>query len=128
MTLPPWEWLSADAGVVAVVTAALVRLLTGKARAKEAAAQQTARELAAKLDATQLERERLAAKASSPETLAGIAAQACAYAEQAGGTNAEKLRHALEAARRLDDDDNAQRDFTDAQLRIAIEAHLGRKP
>jgi hypothetical protein len=57
-----------------------------------------------------------------PEVLAAYAKQAIAYAEQMGGTNPEKLRHALEAARRLDEGDNGQRDWSDAQLRIAIEA------
>ena len=127
MSLPPSEWIAADVGFVAALTAALVRWLTGKHRTAAQVARESAAQLAAKLEVAQGEAARLAAKACSPETLAGIAAQACAYAEQTGGTNTEKLRHALEAARRLDADDNAQRDFTDAQLRIAIEAHLSKQ-
>ena len=58
----------------------------------------------------------------SPEVLASYAKQAVAYAEQMGGTSEEKLRHALGAARRLDEGDNGKRDWSDAQIRIAIEA------
>ena len=65
-----------------------------------------------------------AVKAASPEVLQSIAAQAVAYAEQLGGTGPAKLAAALEAAQRLDAGDNGRRDFSDAQLRIAIEASL----
>lgn len=79
----------------------------------------------AKLEAERkrLEDELHAAKVKlGPDVLASYATQAVAYAKQVGGTNPEKLRHALEAARRLDEGDNGQRDWSDAQLRIAIEA------
>lgn len=56
--------------------------------------------------------------------LAVIATQAVAYGEQMGETPDEKLRHALGAAKRLDEGDNGRRDWTDAQLRIAVEAEL----
>ena len=63
-------------------------------------------------------------RAMGPETLAGYAKQAVAYGEQFGKTPAEKLEHAMHAARRLDAGDNGKRDWSDAQIRIAIEAHL----
>lgn len=59
-------------------------------------------------------------------SLAEIAVRSVAYGEQMGSTPAEKLRHAVGAAQRLDAGDNGKRDFTDAQLRIAIEAELNR--
>jgi hypothetical protein len=46
------------------------------------------------------------------------------YAEQLGGTGKQKLTHAIEAAGRLDQADNGKRDFSDAELRIEIEAQL----
>ena len=45
----------------------------------------------------------------------------------AGGTGEEKLRHALGAAKRLDEGDNGTRDWSDAQIRIAIEAALAHR-
>ncbi len=63
----------------------------------------------------------------SPEVLASYAKQAVAYAEQMGGTNEEKLRHALGAAYKLDEGDNGKRDWSDAQIRIAIEAALAHR-
>lgn len=62
-------------------------------------------------------------------SLTEVAVRAVAYAEQMGGTNEEKLRHAIGAAQRLDAGDNGKRDWSDAQIRIAIEAELmrGRK-
>lgn len=62
-------------------------------------------------------------------TLREIALRSIAYGEQVGKTNEEKLRHALFAGPRLDAGDNGKRDFTDAQLRIEIEALIKeRKP
>jgi regulator of replication initiation timing len=62
----------------------------------------------------------------TPEVLEEYALQAVAYAEQVGGTNVEKLRHAIEAAQKLDAGDNGRRDWSDAQIRIAIEAALSK--
>lgn len=56
-----------------------------------------------------------------------IAAMAVDYAEQMGGTAAEKQRHAINAAQRIDSSDNGKRDYNDAELRIAIEAVLARR-
>ena len=58
------------------------------------------------------------------ESLDEHAARAVAYAEQLGGTNEEKLRHALGAIERFDRDANGKQDWTPAQYRIAIEAAL----
>lgn len=60
-------------------------------------------------------------------SLTEVAVRAIGHAEQMGGSNAEKLAHAIHAAQRLDAGDNGKRDFSDAQLRIAIEAELSRK-
>ena len=62
----------------------------------------------------------------TPEVLEEYALQAVAYAEQVGGSGAEKLRHAIEAAQKLDAGDNGRRDWSDAQIRIAIEAALSK--
>lgn len=59
-------------------------------------------------------------------TLAEVAVRAVAYGEQMGKTPEEKLKHAIGAAQRLDAGDNGKRDWTDAQLRIAIEAEIQR--
>ncbi len=59
-------------------------------------------------------------------SLSEIAIRAAAYAEQMGGGPHGKLRQAIEAAQRLDAGDNGKRDFTDAQLRVAIEAEIHR--
>ena len=59
-------------------------------------------------------------------TLAECAVRAVAYGEQMGKTPAEKLKHAIGAAQRLDAGDNGKRDWSDAQLRIAIEAEISR--
>lgn len=59
-------------------------------------------------------------------TLAEVAVRAVAYGEQMGKTPDEKLKHAVGAAQRLDAGDNGKRDWTDAQLRIAIEAEIQR--
>jgi hypothetical protein len=60
-------------------------------------------------------------------SLTEVAVRAVGHGAQMGGTNAEKLAHAIHAAQRLDAGDNGKRDFTDAQLRIAIEAEINRK-
>ena len=59
-------------------------------------------------------------------TLAEVAVRAVAYGEQMGKTPEEKLKHAIGAAQRLDAGDNGKRDWSDAQLRIAIEAEIQR--
>lgn len=59
-------------------------------------------------------------------SLTEVAVRAVAYAEQMGKTPEEKLRHAIGAAQRLDAGDNGKRDWSDAQIRIAIEAELNR--
>lgn len=56
-----------------------------------------------------------------------IASMAVDYAEQMGGAAEAKLRHAVNAAQRIDASDNGRRDYNDAELRIAIEAVLGRR-
>jgi hypothetical protein len=53
------------------------------------------------------------------------AALACAYADSIGGSDAEKLKHAL-GAFRLADEKDGKRDYTDAQARAFIEAHLAK--
>lgn len=60
-------------------------------------------------------------------SLTEVGIRAVGHAEQMGGTNPEKLAHAIHAAQRLDAGDNGKRDFTDAQLRIAIESEISRK-
>ncbi len=59
-------------------------------------------------------------------SLTEIAVRAVGYAEQMGPGAYGKLNQALESAKKLDAGDNGRRDFTDAQLRIAIEAELAR--
>lgn len=63
----------------------------------------------------------------APDVLAIYAKQAVDYAEQMGGTSSEKLRHAIGAGQRLDAGDNGKRDWSDAQIRIAIEAELANR-
>jgi hypothetical protein len=53
------------------------------------------------------------------------AQQAVAYAKQIGGSHEDKLRHAVESFRQLDMADNGKRDFSDGEIRLAIEAVLG---
>lgn len=55
-----------------------------------------------------------------------VAMMAVDYAEQMGGSSEEKLRHAVGAAQRLDMKDG-KRDYSDAELRIAIEATVARR-
>ena len=59
-------------------------------------------------------------------SLTEIAIRSVAYGQQMGGNNMDRLRIALEAAKRLDASDNGVRNFSDAQLRIALEAELNR--
>lgn len=68
----------------------------------------------------------VALRKKKPLSLTEIALRSIAHAEQMGGSNAEKLRHAIHAGQRLDAGDNGKRDWTDAQLRIAIEAEIAR--
>ena len=56
-----------------------------------------------------------------------IASMSVDYAEQMGGTGGQKLTHAIQAAQRIDSADNGKRDYSDAELRIAIESILGRR-
>ncbi len=55
-----------------------------------------------------------------------LAMMAVDYAEQMGGEPSQKLAHALGAAQRLDMKDG-KRDFSDAELRIVIEATVARR-
>lgn len=63
----------------------------------------------------------------NPEILAHYAQQAVDYSEKLGGTGKEKLARAVEAAQKLDAGDNGKRDWSDAQIRIAIEAVLANR-
>jgi hypothetical protein len=56
-----------------------------------------------------------------------LAAMAVDYAEQMGGDKSQRLAHAIGAAQRIDAADNGKRDYSDAELRIAIEAALARR-
>jgi hypothetical protein len=56
-----------------------------------------------------------------------LASMAVDYAEQMGGDKAQKLAHAIGAAQRIDAADNGKRDYSDAELRIAVEAVLQRR-
>lgn len=60
-------------------------------------------------------------------SLTELAVRAVAYGEQMGKTPEEKLRHAIGAAQRLDAGDNGKRDWSDSQIRIAIEAALAHR-
>ena len=53
------------------------------------------------------------------------AARAVAYAEQLGGTPAQKLKHAEQCFEKLDMADNGKRDFTSQEAVLAIHSHLG---
>lgn len=59
-------------------------------------------------------------------SLTEVAVRAVGHGQQMGGTGPERLAHAIHAAQRLDAGDNGKRDFTDAQLRIAIESEINR--
>lgn len=69
---------------------------------------------------------RLSDRKMGAEVLAAYADQAVASAKQFGGSNDDKLKMALDALRVLDAGDNGQRDWSDAQHRIAIEAAIAR--
>lgn len=49
-----------------------------------------------------------------------------AYAERIGGTNEQKLKHAIGASILSDKGVNGRQDWTDAQHRVAVEAELHR--
>jgi hypothetical protein len=56
------------------------------------------------------------------------AKDAIAYAEQLGAaTPRTKLDHAVGYFKKLDESDNGHRDFTDAEIRLSIEAELGKR-
>lgn len=61
-----------------------------------------------------------------PERLASHARNGIAYAERIGGTNEQKLRHAIGASILSDKGVNGRQDWTDAQHRVAVEAELHR--
>lgn len=63
----------------------------------------------------------------TPEVGKQYAKVAVDYAEQMGGSNEEKLRHAVGCFDRLDQGDNGKRDWTDAQARIFIEAEIANR-
>lgn len=52
-----------------------------------------------------------------------VCEMAVGYSEKMGGSNDDKLRHAIEAARLLDQEDG-KRDFSDSELRVGVEAAL----
>lgn len=54
-----------------------------------------------------------------------IARLAVDYAEQMGGDSRAKLTHAVAAFQRIDAADNGKRDYSDVEVRIAIESALG---
>lgn len=83
--------------------------------------------LSALLSLAALVRTRGAARGRRVQYRDEMASLACAYAEQMGGARDAKLTHALGAFARIDEADNKRRDYSDAEARIAIEAHLGRK-
>lgn len=94
-------------------------------------ATEEARRLGAEVERLAGELKAARLKLATGTVLADIARQAVAYAEQLGGTPAQKRAHALQAARRLDSDDNGSKDYTDAQFRIAFESavrELGASP
>lgn len=55
-------------------------------------------------------------------TLKHIASEALAYSKKQGGTPEEQMLHALSAARLADEKDNGKRDYSDSELRVAIES------
>lgn len=61
-------------------------------------------------------------------SLTEIALRAISYTTERGTAQADFINIALHAAQRLDASDNGKRDFTDAQLRIAIDAELHKHP
>jgi hypothetical protein len=122
--------VSAVAGMVAAMTSLFVSLrlrdtpMTQNLLAEQKLYQERLEELQKKYSEAAEALKAAKAKAGSAETLSSIAERAVDYATQMGGSNEDKLRTAVAAAKRLDNDDNDLRDFTDAQLRIAIEAVL----
>lgn len=63
----------------------------------------------------------------TPEVAQQFAKLAVDYAEQLGGTSEEKLRHAYSCFVKLDEGDNGQRDWSDKDIRIFIEAELANR-
>ena len=61
------------------------------------------------------------------DTAKQFAKLAVDYAEQLGGTSEEKLRHAWSCFVQLDEGDNGQRDWSDKDVRIFIEAELANR-
>lgn len=57
-------------------------------------------------------------------SLTEVALRGIAAAEQLGASNDQKMRKACQVAIRLDEGDNGKRDWTDAQIRLAVEAEL----
>jgi len=60
-------------------------------------------------------------------TLAQIAALACDHGEHAETRTMPRWKLAHEAGIRLDNDDNGKRDFSDVQLRLAVDAEAKRR-
>ena len=125
--------VSAVAGIVAAMTSLFVSLrlrdtpMTQNLLAEQKLYQERLEKLQKDYDETAEALKASKAKAGSAETLSSIAQRSVDYAEQMGGDSETKLKTAIAAAKRLDNDDNDLRDFTDAQLRIAIEAVLAPK-
>ncbi|UOF79748.1 hypothetical protein [Caudoviricetes sp.] len=61
-------------------------------------------------------------------SLTEIALRSIAYAKSLGTAAADFRQVACHAGSRLDASDNGKRDFTDAQIRIAIDAELHKHP
>jgi hypothetical protein len=60
-------------------------------------------------------------------TLAQIAALACDHGAAAEGKTLPRWRLAYEAAVVLDEGDNGKRDYTDRQLRLAVDAEAAKR-
>ena len=82
--------------------------------------------VSAALSVASMFQARKATRLDSLEHGKELAAQAVAYAGTLGGSGPEKLAHAMDAFRKLDEGDNGVRDFNDGQTRILIEAALKR--
>lgn len=60
-------------------------------------------------------------------TISQIATLACDHGEHAETKTMPRWKLSYEAAARLDNDDNGKRDYTDAQLRLAVDAEAKRR-
>ena len=60
-------------------------------------------------------------------SLSQIATLACDHGEAMATPSIPAWRLALEAGKRLDAGDNGKRDYSDAQIRVAIDAEVGRR-